>query len=100
MPLIFLFCLQGKICINIALQLSWLYVSVGNEIFVSLNTLAKCPSSGYDQNRVFLGMGCLMTGRVQFELGYHMQHICGQTQDQMNHILMVGLSFLNLDVLQ
>ena len=52
---------------------------------------------GYDQNRVFLGMGRLVNGRVNFELGDQMQYVNDTVQDRVNHVMMVGVSVFNLD---
>jgi hypothetical protein len=73
-----------------------LYWAAWNEIFLNLNSTSRGPQSGYDQNRLFLGIGKKFNDAISFEFGYLINHINlpAKAPDQINHatFLMVGYS--------
>lgn len=63
-----------------------------DELFIHLNDTVR-TSSGFDQNRVFVGLGVGAGPRARFEVGYLNQMIDGaRGPDRRNHVL---LGFLN-----
>ncbi len=52
------------------------YVAIAEELFVQLNnTRIQGSNTGFDQNRIFIGVGYLPTRNVLFEVGYQNQYI-------------------------
>lgn len=72
------------------------YTLVGyDEFFLNLNTTPAGPKSGFDQNRIFLGINRKITPHVSLELGYlnNRVNVPNHSVNRMNHILLTGLSF-------
>jgi len=46
------------------------YLIAAEEVFLNLNTVAWGPVAGYDQNRVFAGIGYRLTNTTRAEIGY------------------------------
>ncbi|MEE9355234.1 MAG: DUF2490 domain-containing protein [Methylococcaceae bacterium] len=68
---------------------------VWDEIFVDINLPAWKASNGFDQNRVFAGIGYQFDPHVRMEIGYVNQYISKPTgDDAMNHIISVNM-YLN-----
>ena len=69
-----------------------------DEIFVNLNAVRNGPDSGFDQNRVFLGINREFTKQFNMDVGYQMQAINGNQAgliNQINHIILLQF-FINL----
>jgi hypothetical protein len=66
---------------------------LSDELFINLNDTDWGASSGFDQNRLFLGAGYVFNPTVKFEAGYLNQYVNGAKIDKMNHILSSTLSF-------
>ena len=69
-----------------------------DEIFVNLNTVGNGPDSGFDQNRLFLGMNRQFTEHFNMDLGYQMQALNNSQPElvnQINHIILLQF-FINL----
>jgi hypothetical protein len=58
-----------------------------NEIFVHMNDTTR-TAQGFDQNRVFGGVGLGVARNTRLEVGYVNQAIQGNP-DRMNHVLLV-----------
>lgn len=73
-----------------------LYWTAWNEIFLNLNSTSRGPQSGYDQNRLFLGIGKKLSNAISVEFGYLMNHVNlpTKTPDRINHttLLMIGFN--------
>ena len=63
-----------------------------DELFVSLNSTHNGPRSGFDQNRLFVGLNRKITPHVSMDVGYQNQSINTsgpRVADVMNHILLI-----------
>ncbi len=63
-----------------------------DELFVNLNTVGNGPESGFDQNRVFVGVHRTINDRVSFDFGYQNQIVNtrgSDVSDDMNHIILM-----------
>lgn len=68
---------------------------IWDEVFVVINKTDWNPDNGFDQNRVFVGLGYQFNQNIRSEVGYINQYIRNtSTTDVMNNILSVNL-FLN-----
>ncbi|MEX2480526.1 MAG: DUF2490 domain-containing protein [Gammaproteobacteria bacterium] len=72
-----------------------LYVSIWNEVFVNLNRTDWGADDGFDQNRIFAGLGIRLAPGWVTEIGYMNQYVArvGRS-DASNHVLSMTL-FLN-----
>lgn len=69
----------------------WSFV-LYDEIFVSLNAALNGPRSGFDQNRLFIGLNRKINRYVSMDIGYQNQSINTpgpRAVDVMNHILLI-----------
>ena len=69
-----------------------------DEIFVNVNSVGNGPDSGFDQNRLFLGMNRQFTKHFNMDLGYQMQALNNRQPElinQINHIILLQF-FINL----
>jgi uncharacterized protein DUF2490 len=48
-------------------------IVVYDEIFVNVNAVGNDPDSGFDQNRLFLGLNRQFTEQFNMDLGHQMQ---------------------------
>jgi Protein of unknown function (DUF2490) len=64
-----------------------------NEVFVNLNDTDWGMRSGFDQNRLFFGIGYSVNSKLRLEAGYLNQHVNTATIDRRNHVLSTSLSF-------
>lgn len=63
-----------------------------DEVFVALNTLGNGPRSGFDQNRLFVGINRKVSTHLSMDVGYQNQFIHtrgSRVADAMNHIFLV-----------
>ena len=85
--------------VRLDVPLSWgpgLAVILHDEIFLGLNEVNGRQKSGFDQNRLFAGVGFDLAGagRLRAEVGYLNQYLQPESgRDQLNHILSVNLVF-------
>ncbi len=63
-----------------------------NELFINLNDTDWGARSGFDQNRLFLGMGYNFSAKVRAETGYLNQYVHTATVERQNHVLSTVLS--------
>lgn len=71
-----------------------LHVIGWNEVFVGLNTTEWGPTSGFDRNRSFVGLGLQLVKQLRVEAGYLFEvvHVRGSADELGNHVLLVSLS--------
>ena len=66
----------------------WLYVSLWDEIFLNFNDTDWGANGGFDQNRLFGGIGINLSADAKAEIGYLHQLVrLDGREDQQNHIL-------------
>jgi Protein of unknown function (DUF2490) len=64
-----------------------------NEVFMNLNRTDWGARSGFDQNRLFVGVGYGATSKLRLEAGYLNQYVDTATIDRRNHVLSTTLSY-------
>lgn len=64
---------------------------VSDEVFVNMNSTDWGAREGFDQNRVFAGIGYRWHPSILTECGYMNQYIHTANIDRMNHILSLNL---------
>ena len=66
-----------------------------DELFVNANDTPNGPKSGFDQNRLFLGLNRKLSPYASIEFGYmnNPGNVFNNTTNRVNHILMVVLNF-------
>jgi len=72
------------------------YLAGYNELFVNLDDPAGSASAGYDQNRLYLGIGRQLSKPVRTEVGYLLNHVrVADSTDLFNHaaVLQLQVSF-------
>ena len=69
-----------------------LWLVAWDELFVGLNDVAWGPQTGYDQNRLFLGVAFPQTIGPRFEIGYLLVNLERDNNDT-NHALAVNAFF-------
>ena len=62
------------------------------EIFLNLNDRSGGPQSGFDQNRLFVGINQKVNNWLSLDIGYQNQYVerRGSAPDSINHILFLG----------
>ncbi len=75
---------------NISDKLSF---AMNEEVFIHVNDTDTGPQSGFNQNRLFIGMNYRVSKTLGFDIGYQNQFINGQNGavDVMNHIAFLGI---------
>ncbi len=70
---------------------TWLAVAY-NELFLNFNSPSAGVQSGFDQNRLFIGVNRAIHPLVRLEAGYvnNMVHRPNLAQNRMNHVLFFG----------
>lgn len=63
-----------------------------NELFINVNDTDWGARSGFDQNRMFLGISYNFSAKVRAEAGYLNQYVHTTTVDRQNHVLSTVLS--------
>lgn len=58
-----------------------------DEVFINLNNTQNGPQSGFEQNRLFLGVAIFPSQASRLELGYVNQYVNTQAVDRMNHVI-------------
>ncbi len=66
-----------------------------DEVFVHLSSASPTIQTGFDQNRIFAGLGWQVTQPARIEIGYLNQFIDTPRLNRIHHILSLNL-FLNL----
>jgi hypothetical protein len=84
--------LKASMPLDINPQLSLI---ISDELFVNLNHTDWGVRSGFDQNRLFAGVGYVFNPHAKVEAGYLNQYVNSTPIDKMNHVLTgtVSLSF-------
>jgi len=70
-----------------------LSLAINEEVFIHLNDTDSGLQSGFNQNRLFVGLNYRVSKRIAFEAGYQNQYVAGQSgaKDVVNHIAFFGL---------
>lgn len=71
-------------------------IVVYDELFVNLNAVGNGPDSGFDQNRLFLGMNRQFSEHFNMDLGYQMQALNNRQPaliNQINHIILSAILY-------
>ncbi len=70
-----------------------LSLAINEEVFINLNDADGGPQSGFNQNRLFLGLNYRINSQLALEVGYQNQFINGRrgADDVMNHITFFGV---------
>lgn len=69
---------------------------VQDEVFVNLNSPEGGPVSGFDQNRLFVGINRLFGENLNVDVGYQFQYLNRREPgfpDDINHVLLIQLFF-------
>lgn len=67
-----------------------------DEVFFNLNSPEDGPVSGFDQNRLFVGVNYLVNQNLNIDLGYQFQYLNRREPgfpDDITHVLLVQLFF-------
>jgi Protein of unknown function (DUF2490) len=67
--------------------------TVWDEVFVNMNSTDWGAVQGFDQNRVFVGIGYRYSPEILAEIGYMNQFIQTSRNDRMNHLLSLTVFF-------
>lgn len=70
-----------------------LSLAINEEVFIHLNDTDGGPQSGFNQNRLFMGLNYRVSKSYAFEVGYQNQYVAGQrsADDVVNHIAFIGM---------
>lgn len=65
-----------------------------NELFINLNDTKRGPQSGFDQNRLFVGVNRQLGKHVSLEVGYlnNPVNVFNQPTNRMNHIILAAIN--------
>jgi hypothetical protein len=69
------------------------YFEGSDEVFVNLNSQGEGPDAGFDQNRVFLGLGRDLTPRHGLKFGYQFAYQEKRGEDKIGHALIFNFTF-------
>ena len=70
------------------------YLVGSDEVFVNLNNQGEGPVSGFEQNRLFTGVGVHLGGHLRAELGYLWRWERKRSgPDRSDHVISVNLFF-------
>jgi len=69
------------------------YAALRNEVAFGLNGLPGGPRDGFDQNRLFLGLGRLLSPRTKIEFGYQMHYARRVGEDAIIHQILISILF-------
>jgi uncharacterized protein DUF2490 len=70
-----------------------LSLAINEEVFIHLNDTDVGPLSGFNQNRLFIGLNYRVSKSYAFEVGYQNQYVAGQrsADDVVNHVAFIGM---------
>jgi hypothetical protein len=70
-----------------------LSLAMNEEVFINLNDADDGPQSGFNQNRLFLGLNYKVNSQLSYDIGYQNQivNVLGGRNNVMNHILFFGI---------
>jgi hypothetical protein len=69
------------------------YAALRNEIAFGLNSLQGGPRDGFDQNRLFVGLGRSLSPGSSIEAGYQMHYARRSGEDVIIHQLLINILF-------
>lgn len=69
------------------------FLAINEEIFINLNDADNGPQSGFNQNRLFIGLNYRVNPHLAYEFGYQNQiiNVPNNSDNVMNHILFFGV---------
>ena len=70
-----------------------LSLAINEEVFIHLNDTDGGPQSGFNQNRLFIGLNYRISKSLAFEAGYQNQYVAGQgsADNVVNHIALISM---------
>jgi Protein of unknown function (DUF2490) len=70
-----------------------LSLAINEEVFININDTDGGPKSGFNQNRLFVGLNYRVSKTLAFEAGYQNQfiNVQGSADDVVNHIAFFGI---------
>jgi hypothetical protein len=70
------------------------FLVLSDEAFVTLRGVSNGPATGFDQNRLFVGISRKLSPSVSAELGYMNQYVNSRdpVANRMNHAILLGLN--------
>lgn len=70
-----------------------LSLAMNEEVFINLNDADHGPQSGFNQNRLFVGLNYKVNQQLSYDVGYQNQliNVQGNRHNVMNHILFLGV---------
>lgn len=70
-----------------------LSLAINEEVFINLNDTENGPKSGFNQNRLFIGLNYRVNNSLAYEFGYQNQiiNVPSNNNNVMNHIFFLGL---------
>jgi Protein of unknown function (DUF2490) len=70
-----------------------LSLAINEEVFINVNDADNGPQSGFNQNRLFVGLNYRVNPTLAYEVGYQNQiiNVASNSNNIMNHILFFGL---------
>jgi len=78
--------------VKLSIQLSPDYVAIiADEAYFNLNKTTQVKS-GFDQNRLFLGVGRKILTTTNLEVGYLNQYVAMSSPDRMNHVIAINIT--------
>ena len=69
------------------------FTALRNEIAFGLNSLQSGPRAGFDQNRLFVGLGRTLSPGSSIEVGYQMHYARRTGEDVIIHQLLINVLF-------
>jgi hypothetical protein len=85
---------QVRVMVPLPSDPAWALVAF-DEGFAHLNTVSSGAVSGFDQNRVFLGVSRQLTPQLRAEVGYQNVFVlrAGETPDRLLHVALTSIVF-------
>lgn len=68
------------------------YLAGSDEVFANLNSKGEGPVGGFEQNRLFLGLGREIVGHLKLEMGYQWGYQERRSEDLLTHSILVNFS--------
>lgn len=69
------------------------YLAGSNEVLVGFNSLRGGPERGFDEDRLFAGVGRSLGRGLKLEAGYQLQYVHRSGEDRANHALVIVLGW-------
>ena len=70
------------------------YLVISDEVFANLNERGAGPAGGFEQNRLFGGVGFHPTARLRVEAGYQWRHLeRRELPSRTDHVIAIALFY-------